>query len=98
MMPRFRWLLTFERLRYRSDAYTFVILKKQGEAHSKIMKGRVAPNKGKPMSEEQKIKISLLQKNMMWIYNPTTFHRTRINKTSIIPENYIRGKGNYGRS
>ena len=44
-------------------------------------KGRTPPNKGKPMSEEQKQKLSQIRKGKIWITDG-------VNNKSIKPEEY----------
>jgi hypothetical protein len=60
--------------------------------HSERMKGREPPNKGKPMSDKQKMKVSENSKDRIWIYCPVTLDTKTIKNYETIPEGYIRGR------
>ena len=60
--------------------------------HSERMKGREPPNKGKPMSDKQKMRISENSKDRIWIYCPLTLNTKTIKNTETMPEGYIRGR------
>jgi len=68
-------------------------LKIMGENHSKRMKGRTPPNKGVPMSDEQKNMISIENKKRKWCYHKETNKIIHILKELPIPEGYLPGRG-----
>jgi hypothetical protein len=60
--------------------------------HSERMKGREPPNKGKPMSDKQKMQVSENNKLLRWCYCEKTLQCKKILKSDDLPNGYLPGR------
>jgi hypothetical protein len=75
----------------------------QKDHHSKMMKGKIPHNKGKKLTEEEKIKYKLFEKekkkhqNKKYYYKPETNECKMFSLDEVIPDGFIRGRSKFNK-